>query len=341
MKNSQQRITWLDTTRGLAFLVVIYVHIHCFMPTSVVSYLSPFFLCMFFFVSGYLSKSGRSFSYVFEQRTRTLFIPQLLFGLYIILLQQIHTTQSETMPIGEYFLQLFWHCTSKTGGHHGLWFVAALYSYSILFYWIQRWCVNKKKFFIVALLLFIANWWYKYILNGPQCPWYLHEVGFGVFYMSLGYLFRSGVEDSVDKWFDENKLICLMIIYAILITVLGSKISHLGSPFLADAIIISIMGIAICIYLCKYYLYKIKLLNYIGSNSLLYFGFHHKILVIISLFFAKLYTTGLVCHNLFIDELLRWAAILIIALVTIIPTYIVNRWLPWVTGKGYKLWNIK
>lgn len=45
-------------------------------------YFSPVFLTMFFFVSGYLFKENCSFSFVLEQRTRTILLPFLTLGRY-------------------------------------------------------------------------------------------------------------------------------------------------------------------------------------------------------------------------------------------------------------------
>lgn len=335
-----KRITWLDTTRGLAFLGVIYVHIHLFDSNRVMDFMNPYFLTMFFFVSGYLFKSGKSFGSVFEQRTRTLFIPQFLFGLYTIGLQQIHTTQSDVLPFWEYIMQLFWHCTERTGGHHGLWFVAALYAFSLVFYWLRRWCKDYRVLLGLCGVLFVLNCIYAYYIKGPHLPWYLHEVGFGCFYMALGVAYKESWEKVLNKWSNKSKFAILALLYIAGIYLYGRSFSYSGSPIIIDAILITLLGIYICTYGCKYWLHKSKFLNYVGSNTLLYFGFHHKILVVITALFAKFYTMG-GAHSPLTDECFHWLDTFIIALLIIIPTYIVNRWLPWVTGKGFKLWKTK
>ena len=75
-----KRIKWLDTSRGLAFLMVIYYHLSTRSAGGIVPYFSPIFLTTFFFVSGYLTTSGILFKKVFEQRTRTLLFPLVFFG---------------------------------------------------------------------------------------------------------------------------------------------------------------------------------------------------------------------------------------------------------------------
>lgn len=76
----KKRILWLDVSRGLAFLMVVYSHLE-YTNDSVMRYFSPVFLTTFFFVSGYLFKEKCSFSKVFEQRTRTLLLPFLALGI--------------------------------------------------------------------------------------------------------------------------------------------------------------------------------------------------------------------------------------------------------------------
>lgn len=77
----RERLNWLDSMRGLAFLMVIYYHLSTRSAGGIVPYFTPVFLTAFFFVSGYLTKSGMPFGKVLEQRTRTLFVPLLIFGL--------------------------------------------------------------------------------------------------------------------------------------------------------------------------------------------------------------------------------------------------------------------
>lgn len=86
--SGKKRINWLDISRGLAFLMVIYSHLE-FCNDSVMRYFSPVYLTTFFFVSGYLFKENCSFSKVFEQRTRTLLLPFLALGMIMIGMNQV------------------------------------------------------------------------------------------------------------------------------------------------------------------------------------------------------------------------------------------------------------
>lgn len=57
---ANKRINWVDVSRGLAFLMVIYYHLPM-MDSGVMNFFQPVFLTTFFFISGYLFKGGNHF----------------------------------------------------------------------------------------------------------------------------------------------------------------------------------------------------------------------------------------------------------------------------------------
>lgn len=95
----RERLNWLDSMRGLAFLMVIYYHLSTRSAGGIVLYFTPVFLTAFFFVSDYLTKSGMPFGKVLEQRTRTLFVP-LLISLDALLVQTYHNNIKPLLFIG-------------------------------------------------------------------------------------------------------------------------------------------------------------------------------------------------------------------------------------------------
>ena len=56
----QNRLNWIDVSRGIAMLMVIYSHLF-YCSNIVMNYLSPIFLTAFFFISGYLQKDNYNF----------------------------------------------------------------------------------------------------------------------------------------------------------------------------------------------------------------------------------------------------------------------------------------
>ena len=332
------RIEWLDTVRGLAFLMVIYSHFTAFEESVMMRYFSPVFLSSFFFVSGYLTKSGDPFTKVFEQRTRTLFVPQFIFGLLLVLSTTLFTFKEEHSPLLNRLVGLVF---PYKGYDNILWFIIALWAYSIVFYWILRFSKSIRKLLLISCLLVIVNWLYKDVFNGPFLPYYLSYFGYGCLYMSLGYSFRK-YETNSDKIIKPWMTIFAMIAYIVTITYTQKTYSFAGGgKCVIDSLLIAILGLFIMVYLSKISLNcGGKFLLFIGANSLLYFCFHGKVLSFLD-FIAKkfLYGNGILEHSVTTDICVRILLTIIDALIVIIPVIVVNKWMPWLTGKGYKLWK--
>ena len=118
----KERVKWLDSSRGLCFLAVIYNHIE-FSDPDVMAFLSPFFLTVFFFVSGYLFKGGKGFLEVFEQRTRGLYIPFLIYGSLLVVSQYVYSTHEVEEPLPQALVSLW----LQDGRNNMIWFIPALY----------------------------------------------------------------------------------------------------------------------------------------------------------------------------------------------------------------------
>lgn len=327
----KKRIHWLDVSRGLAFLMVIYSHLE-YSNDAVMRYFSPVFLTTFFFVSGYLFKENCSFSKVFEQRTRTLLLPFLILGIIMILLSQIMTFNTKVPFMDEVKGLLF-----QNGTNQLLWFVAALYVYSVIFFWIEKFSCTARKLLLVSFALFGLNWLYGK-LQVPSIPWHIDAFGYACFYMGLGKWYKEKkilVNRFVDnKWF----VLSCMIVYIVLITAFDLHISFSGSTYLIDSIVVTILGLIVMLYVSKHIFQNCRFLLFVGANTLFYFAFHGKV-------YSLLQT---LCHKLIADSFLSlygmqnvvaFAIVLLDALILILPAMFVNRYCPFLLGKGFKLWK--
>lgn len=330
---TKERIGWIDVSRGIAFLAVIYSHLLTSCEALYVEEIDilfrPMFLTTFFFVSGYLYKVGQPFSVVFEHRTRTLLWPLLSLGTLMIIMQHILTLRDSPITWEAGFLGLF----LQNGENQILWFVAALYIYSIGFYWIEFYCHDKILY--ASILLFVLNWIYGYIFNGPDLPWSITGMGYGCAYMGLGRWYR------VNEWrFRSLKvatMFFLLVVYSCTILIVGDAPSYFASKYLIDASILTVLGIALTVSLSKWaVLNNNKLLKFIGANSLFYFAFHGKVLGLLTTLIMLLLKG--VYLNLFVTCVVGLICTFLCAIILIIPAIIVNRYMPWLLGKNFKLW---
>lgn len=329
MTPKSNRINWLDTSRGLAFLMVIYNHLEYREVFKVIiPYYTPVFLTIFFFVSGYLTKSNVSFCKVLEQRTRTLLIPLIIFGLGGGIILAL--TRMKIGTFNQEIINAFKGVFYQINDYKVLWFIAALYVYSLIFYWVERWCKTPKILLIVCCTLFASNYVYTYLLKGPQLPWHIQYMGFGCFYLGLGKIYQT-YENKIDKYLTWKIFIGCLITYFTWISITHTTIIYHGSPKGYDALILTLTGLIWIVYITKYWINNCRLLLFIGANTLIYFSIHRQILNIVQAIQIKM--------NFEPSWWLNIIDVIAIAIIIIIPTKIINKWIPQLTGKGFKLWK--
>ena len=328
----KKRIGWLDSSRGIAFLAVLYSHLEYSNP-FILKYFTPFFLSAFFFVSGYLFKTEMSFLKVLEQRTRTLLFPFLIYGTLMLALRQFASFKSEVIPFKDSFINMI----IQDGSDSSFWFIPSLFIFSLFFYWFAKPCKSGKAFLIMALSLFIANWAIKKF-GLPNLNYRMDTMGYALAYMALGKAFKI-YEESIVKLMSLKIIIPTFIIYLALISFDPVRISYTGSPYLIDALIITSLGLFLLIFISRH-VENSKLIIFVGSNSLLYFCLHGKAYSLVQTVIHKLINISLT-ENPLAFTVTGFLVAFISALLLIIPIFIINKWLPFTTGKGLKLWNVK
>ena len=311
--------------------MVIYSHLE-YCNDSIMKYFTPVFLTTFFFVSGYLFKEQCSFSKVLEQRTRTLLLPFLSLGMIMILLSQV-LTFNEKVPFVDEVKGLL----LQNGENQILWFIAALYVYSVGFYWIERWSGSTSRLLLVCALLFILNG--TYLKMGlPKIPWHIEAFGYACFYMGLGKWYKEN-EQRVNRVIDNKWMVsAAFVLYVSIITVTDLHVSFGSGRWIVDAWSVTIPGLMVMLYISKHVLQNSCFLLFVGANTLFYFAFHGKV-------YSLLQT---VCHKAIAPDRLApdgaqlAVAVCIVALdalILILPAMFVNKYGSCLLGKGFKLWK--
>lgn len=330
-----KRINWLDVSRGLAFLMVIYCHlIYC--DSEVMKFFSPVFLTTFFFVSGYLFKENQSFLFVFENRTRTLLLPFLTLGAIMIVLSQI-LSFNEHIPLTDSIKGLL----LQNGQNQILWFIAALYIYSVVFYWVVKISGTPNRLLFVGIVLFILNTAYSQWLKLPSLPWHITGAGYACFYMALGKWYKHN-ETKTDSRIGKPLLIAMAVAYVAIIQLFGINVSWSGSKIVIDALFVTIVGLVLIVRISKNRVFNnSRFLLFVGANTLFYFAFHGKVFSLLQTLTLKLMPNYEVGMNKCYDLLIGGGTVFTDALILIIPAMIVNKYFPQLLGKGFKLWKVK
>ncbi len=313
--------------------MVIYSHLE-YCDNSVMKYFSPIFLTTFFFVSGYLFKEGKSFWFVLENRTRTLLLPFLALGGVMIAMSQI-LTFNERVSLADSIKGLLF----QNGENQILWFVGALYVYSLVFYWVERLCKSTNQLFMAGLLLFVANTAYSHWLALPSIPWHVCYAGYACFYMALGKLYKSH-EQRIDGLISNRWLPIIALAYIAVIYFGDFHITFLGSRYLVDALFVTVIGLILCVLVSKRFLNNSRFLLFVGANTLFYFAFHGKVYSLLQSLAGKtaLYSDA---ENLFYRLAIAAVIVLADALILILPAMFVNKFVPQILGRGFRLWKVK
>ena len=333
----KKRIDWIDVSRGIAFLMVIYRHLGDYKNDSIMRYFMPVFLSIFFFVSGYLFKEKQSFLKVFEQRTRTLFLPFLILGTVVIVMSQLCSFKDGLTWVESFKGLLFQNHKNQL-----LWFIAALYLYSLIFYWIERFCKSDWTLLIVSVLLYIGNGVYNYCLGMPSYTsvWHIGMMGYSCYFMGLGKLYKKH-ENKIKL---NNKLFwVLTVVYFAFIAMTTRKYSFMGSPMIIDCMFITTLGTLLLIHVCKNWKFIMHntFLKFVGANTLFYFAFHGKVYAVLIKGTNWILNVLGLLHNDAAVTIMGFVLVFIDALVLIPITMIINKYLSFALGKGFKLYNCK
>lgn len=325
------RIEWLDVARGLAIFFVIFGHASIG-PQWLLLYAIPlFYMAMFFFVSGYLFKEKSSFSVVFEQRTRTLLLPYLFWGVVAIFIG--HAFGNPPISIIDDFLCLL----LLYGDILRNWFVGALWANSLLFYVIIRLSKgNNIALWGGAIVLFICGCLYLYHFNGPKLPYCLQNSLCAMAFMSLGVFYKNK-EKTIDSLLSIKVIIPLFIAFVFAVSFFRKDVEYYGCAEIYPSILIYVLGIPIAIYISKHWTKFNRAILFLGRNSLLFFIFHFQIGTVVGKIFSHIDEDLLLLSPTFFTMIKTF----VIILLATFPVLLINRFAPFLKGRGFKLFTSK
>ncbi|QFJ56316.1 acyltransferase (plasmid) [Pseudobutyrivibrio xylanivorans] len=288
------------------------------------------------FVAGYVYKQPDSFKTLMGKKIKGLFVPWFIFSNLNILLSQVITLKGDRDLKGE----LFQNFIQVREYGDGLWFVAALFVAFIPFYFVIKYITNKSKRIIISFILSLINGLYVLLFpkdifswNSPNLPWHLEYIFQAMFWMILGYSFKGGWEEYLDRKNKRVTRLGVLLIYLILAFAPLGRFSGVYVELSEYAI--SIVGL-ICIIMLSKTLKTNKYLSYVGANTLIFFAFHGKVYAVLEHIlhskFGEFY--GLCLSNMLLSSIVAIIMTIVMSMLLIVPAYIINTWFPWMVGRG-------
>ncbi len=321
LQTNNNRIQWIDNARGICMLFVIMSHTN-YTPEIYAHFFSPFFLSVFFLVSGYLFHSPSKKFSLAEKLLKIvdgLLIPYLFYWLLSYLIDHIIK--------GDLDLFLLWEDIIQG---NKLWFVACLIVSQLLFsifIYINKSALSALLFSVLSITI-----WYFTPLSESMniLPWSLNISLVANFFIGIGYVLRT-YSNELNKILQKgllNYLLCLfyLILVGLNALYLNNNITFANNVFGNIFIFLpfSILG-SYCVLYISNKINNNKLLLFVGSNSLLFYFFQNQILNVIK---KVLSFTNISSPDFFAPILMVLLAVFIL----VIPINLTNKFVPIMTG---------
>ncbi|MCQ2546182.1 MAG: acyltransferase family protein [Clostridia bacterium] len=351
MRNSieNNRLDWLDVLKCIVMFAVICGHAATGdTPDTLRYYIYAFHIPLFFMISGmtfYLQteKHDMSIGGMFLNKCRTLLWPYLIFNLLVI-------------PVWIVYFKLF---DPGAGSVSGLlvaiaysnptwsslpisasWFLTTLFLSLMVFYIIIRICRRKLlPIFIVSLILGIIG----YVISRTDLnllyPWHISTVPVAVMFLMFGYVFmkkKDWFEGLVFKFkkgsfrYYGSAFLWIAVTFFIAYFIARDNVkitmglNHYGN---FAFFIIAVLAFSIMFYVISMIVPAISPFRLVGRNTIVYLCLHE--LGIIAMNTLSPFTHMIVSQYPVLASLAIFIVLLPVA-------YVVERWLPFLTGRRKK-----
>lgn len=341
----KKRISYIDIAKCFAIIFIVFCHAlgessNC---RPIFKFLFSFHVILFFILSGYTFKlkEESAFSFIKNKFLRIM-VPYLVWALlFLIPYMVLGERLNETIGTNASFdlkiqIKNAFYGIAKNGAlkqNTSLWFLPALFSTEIIYYFIIK--LTKKTSFRAKLVLLIPLTIISYLSAYNLkiiLPWGINSaLVIGIFFY-FGYLCKEYNLFSKEKIF-KLPFILIFIIIGCLANHYNSKISYLGYQYgnLTLAILSGLTLSIATIYLA-FLINKSNLLEYIGRNTLGILIFHKIIILIFRTMLGPI--TRLLKNSTMLIELSLAVLILVISITcSLICTEIIRKIFPILIGE--------
>lgn len=349
-----KRIVWIDTLRGIGITLVVMGHYYT-SDSFANTYIYTFHVPLFFFISGYLFKSGRYSGYfdILKNKAQTRIVPYLFFFLvsYVILLFRVSSSVGlnplSLMAVDDFrpmfFQQMALLLRSNVESlkhiNIALWFMPCLFVTEILFYSLHKLTSADIKKISAVLVLAAIGGYVEGIFVNESLPWTLDIALTALVFYGLGYAYRNFQLPRSISGRGNNKRMALLLFgistaVCILFAKLNGRVSlnHQGNFFYFYAGALSgIFSYVVIVPLLP----GQRLLSSLGKNTLIILGAHLSVypyVIIVLNRIVRLFVPE--NETLVLQDDLYILIITSLTLIFIAPiAYGINRFFPFVIGK--------
>lgn len=316
----QERIRWIDITKGLLIIMVVFGHIFQSLPTPTYTtafhVIYSFHMPAFFIISGFTLNTATSFKTFFCKKIKHLMMPYLFFCLYITSLAVIKTLA------GFYpaFPNIFTLDTFLINPHSYfsiLWFLPCLFISELIYHFLSK-IDSELMQFIVCITCALSSLTYIRLGFYPL-PFMINSALFSLPFLYCGQRLKQSYNMSKIHF-----VVCLLLF--VIVNMIAEK-SHY-TAYLFFSLDISSLPIFVCTSVCgailiifiSNQLHTCTTLEFLGHNSLYIYGLHFSILAVLQKIYLSNSLREIPCFIYFI--ILIFIAFLTISLCLMIRLFL-------------------
>lgn len=334
----KQRVPYVDMAKGILILMVMIghmqnvckelsVHDEVFATIDHLEWFwGPFFMPAFFVITGFCSNFNKPFKSFLISNVKGILIPAFTLGIlarWIGLLNVPDVSLHSLFSLGVKNFII-------NGG--SFWFLAALFLSKLTFYVISKFLSNLKVVGIIVIILHIVGF---YMFENSICRnyWYFQHSMMLTIYLYVGQRIKES------KILFDSKKLTLSLWGGYLITVSIILILGYESPHIAHNVTItnitfiphfmfSIWGAILILVTAKQFK-TIKVICYLGKNSLIYYCLHINLLFLIVTLYG-----GMLGRSLLFSIFCWLTTIVSVVLLCTIASYVLNtKYINYILGK--------
>ena len=337
----EQRTEWIDIAKFIGIISIMAMHSDA-RTKPLDLFTAPYFLNIFYFASGYVYRSGEKFFNFIKKKAKTLLLPWLIFGLFIVLSSHVFSFNEHDSLSTE----LKWFFVQIRNRDDHMWFLSTLFLAFIPFYFFAEKSDGSVRSLLLPFVLAICSTGFSYLAPNSifpwnvkdmpsALPWHLELIFPAMFFMAAGYVFRQRLEIKFDALNTPKNRWILYGTYLAVFAVMVAVWDRLDAG--SSAVILylrSFIGVAAVIALSKTVRIN-PFISFVGRNTIVYYALNGKMESLLQVILRKIMGNlyPLLLSNQVVSSVFAVAISLITAVLLIIPTYIINRWFPFILGR--------
>lgn len=331
MSEKRKRIEWIDAARGIGILMVMLGH--TYVDAKYIFWFYAFHMALFFFLSGCTFRLHTDVRSFLKKKACGLLIPYVFFAVLITAYNWVSAvTHSNTFNLQDtvlcYFLQIrythLWFLPCLFLAELGMWFISRFY----------RGGKKKNRYLVIAGVLIIVFFVYRSWI-GVDLLWNADLAVLALSFILLGFWYSLYADSLVSYLSCKFFIILVVLSVHLCITWIAFITSEsvdwysnrFGNPIFF--IIGSCTGVFATILISKRL--HLRLLIYLGANSIVWYGLHRIIIDATFILYNKLHVPVIRGS---ISSVVLAVISVAVAVVLLIPINIIlTKYFPFLIGK--------